>query len=503
MKTKFLFAAATAAFGALLARPAAAADQPPRLNVLFITVDDMNFDTPGSFGGPVADLTPNIDKLASQGRRFLRAHVAVAVCQPSRECLMTGDYAQTNGATGFYPVKPEVVTLQEQLKAHGYLLGILGKVGDLKPAEKFPWDYKHGQQDLGAGRDPQRYFAFAKEFFAQAKSAAKPFFLMANSHDPHRPYVGSSDERPLLSRQVYREISGISEGAGGGRGQPDVPLIEMDFPRPSRIFRAGEVPVPGFLPDLPDVRTEIAQYYSSCRRADQTVGQILQALDESGLADSTLVIFLSDNGISMPFAKSNCYLTSSHTPCIVRWPGKVAAGSTDEANFVSGVDFMPTILEAVGVPAPAKMDGRTFLPLLTGGTQADRDHVFTSYNDTSVRDSFPMRCVQTARFGYIFNGWSDGTKEYRAESMTGITFNAMSAAAATNPAVAQRVEFFLHRVPEELYDLQKDPNALHNLIGDPKYETEVRELRNRLAEWMKRVNDPLLSGFIAKTRPKP
>ena len=110
----------------------------------------------------------------------------------------------------------------------------------------------------------------------------------------------------------------------------------------------------------------MAQYYSSAHRCDETVGEVLRALKESGLEDSTLVMFLSDNGISMPFAKSNCYLTSTRTPWLVRWPGKVKPGVVDTEHFISGIDFMPTILEAAGLPAPAGMDGRSFLPLLTG-----------------------------------------------------------------------------------------------------------------------------------------
>ena len=85
--------------------------------------------------------------------------------------------------------------------------------------------------------------------------------------------------------------------------------------------------MPGFLPDLPNVRKEMAQYYSSAHRCDETVGEVLRALKESGLEDSTLVMFLSDNGISMPFGKSNCYLTSTRTPWLVRWPGKVKPGA--------------------------------------------------------------------------------------------------------------------------------------------------------------------------------
>jgi N-sulfoglucosamine sulfohydrolase len=122
---------------ALLSVSAARAAESP-LNVLLITADDMNFDAPGFAGSAVPDITPNLDRLAREGLGIVNAHVAVAVCQPSRECLMTGRYPHRNGATGFYSVRPDVPTLMEELRAAGYRLGILGQVTHLKPNEKFP-----------------------------------------------------------------------------------------------------------------------------------------------------------------------------------------------------------------------------------------------------------------------------------------------------------------------------------------------------------------------------
>jgi len=261
--------------------------------------------------------------------------------------------------------------------------------------------------------------------------------------------------------------------------------------------------VPGFLPDLPNVRKEIAQYYSSAHRCDETVGEVLRALKESGLEDSTLVMFLSDNGISMPFAKSNCYLTSTRTPWLVRWPGKVKPGVVDTEHFISGIDFMPTILEAPGLSAPAGMDGRSFLPLLVGGDQTARDRVFTCYNDTSGRKHFPMRCLQTKQFGYIYNAWSDGTTRYQAEPMGGLTFRAMRQAAASQKAIADRVEMLLHRVPEEYYDFAADPDGLHNRIADPKCQEQIAQARKEMLLWMERTQDPLVESYRARITSKP
>jgi N-sulfoglucosamine sulfohydrolase len=486
------WAAGSAAALALPRNLWAAGAASQRLNVLFITADDMNYDTPGVVGCKVPDITPNIDRLAAEGLRFRQAHVTVAVCQPSRECLMTGRYPHRNGAVGFYPINKDVPTLQESLKVAGYHQGILGKVIHLRPAEKFPWDFQHDQGELGMGRDPALYYRYTKEFLQQARDAGKPFFLMANSHDPHRPFAGSEAGKGADGARAGKKRAAGKAAAAPSDGA-EVPAAA--YPPPNRIYRPEEITVPGFLADLPGVRKEMAQYYSSAHRCDQTVGEVLRALKESGLEESTLVMFLSDNGISQPFAKSNCYLTSTRTPWIVRWPGKVRAGVVDEENFVSGIDYMPTILEALGLPPPPGMDGRSFLPLLAGGKQDGRDRAFTCYNETSGRKPYPMRCLQMRRFGYIYNAWSDGKTAYQAEPMGGLAFKAMKEAAAAEKPVADRVEMLLHRVPEEFYDFQADPDALHNLAGDAKYKDEVKRMRADLLAWMELTADPLVDAY--------
>src|SRR5439155_13533050 len=127
----------------------------------------------------------------------------------------------------------------------------------------------------------------------------------------------------------------------------------------------------------------------------------------------------------------------------------------------------PSVLDAVGLPPLSGVDGRSFIPILLGQEQSDRDHVITCYGETSAHRPFPMRCVQNAGFGYIYNAWSDGKTNYQSEPMGGLAFAAMKKAAATNPAIDARVQLLVHRVPEELYDFQADPDCLHNLIDEP------------------------------------
>jgi N-sulfoglucosamine sulfohydrolase len=384
---------------------------------------------------------------------------------------MTGRYPHRNGAEGFEPINTNVPTLQEKLHEAGYLNGILGKNRHLAPADKFKWDLVKGPGELGSGRNPQLYYKFARTFFRQAANEGRPFFMMANSHDPHRPFHGSRQERSRFAK------------------------VLKDIPKPSRVYRQDKIQVPGFLPDLPEIRKEIAQYYSSVRRCDDTVGAVMRALRESGQAKNTLIMFLSDNGMALPFSKTNCYLHSTRTPWIVSWPGKVKPGSVDKRHFISAIDFMPTVLDAAGLPQLKSMDGFSFLPVLFGHKQAGRDKVFTQFHQTSARKRYPMRCIQSHRFGYIFNPWSDSKRVFKNESQSGLTFKAMRAAAETDPQVAARVRLFQYRVVEEFYDFENDPDALHNLINDPGYRKDIEMIRKELLEWMKRTNDPALEAL--------
>ncbi|UCC99046.1 MAG: sulfatase-like hydrolase/transferase [Phycisphaerales bacterium] len=445
--------------------------QPEQPNILLLTADDMNWNAPTCFGGRTPGVTPNIDRLASEGVRFEHAHITIAVCQPSRSVLMTGRYPHRNGAEGFQPINTSIPTLQEQLHKAGYLNGILGKVTHLAPREKFKWDMVQDFKELGNGRNPKLYYKYARSFFGQATDQGKPFFLMANSHDPHRPFHGSAQEQKKFA------------------------AVLSSIPAPSRVYKPEEVEVPGFLPDLPDVRKEIAQYYCSVRRCDDTVGAVMRALRESGQAGNTLVMFLSDNGMALPFAKTNCYLHSTRTPWIAAWPGKTKPGSVDDRHFISGIDFMPTALAAAGLPQPEGMDGSSFLPILLGEKQPERDKVFTQFHQTSGRNRYPMRCVQNRRFGYIFNPWSDGQRIFKNESQSGLTFNAMKAAAEADDSIATRVRLFQYRVVEEFYDFENDPDALHNLIDDPRFKQEIENMRQTMRKWMKKTGDPALEAF--------
>ena len=456
----------------LFSCPIAAAQD--RLNVLLITVDDMNCDSVGVFGCGVDDITPNIDRLASEGMRFEHAHVTIAICQPTRAVWMTGRYPHRNGALGFDPIHADVPTVLEMLHSAGYQTGILAKVNHVVPTRKTAWDVIVPASELQVGRSPKRYYESSLAFFQQAKQSDKPFFLMANSQDPHRPFAGSQQESNRI-RNVKRQGN--------------------DFPGTSRKYRAEEVDIPGFLPDLPNVRREMAEYYSSVHRADEIVGSVLRALEESGLENQTLVIFLSDHGMPLPFAKTNCWYHSTRTPLIVRWPGVITAKSHDQRHVVSGIDLAPTILSATNLPPIKAADGRSFETILQGNQQSDREFAVTHINRTAGKNNYPMRSIIDSRFGYIYNGWADGETRFKNESQSGLTVQAMHLAAKSNPIIDKRVRHFVFRTPEEFYDYEQDPDARVNLIDDPRHEQRIQQRRLLLRKHMEETGDPQLEAF--------
>ncbi len=461
--------ASAASVVTMTSRAEGAALAEARLNILLFTADDLHCESVGCFSGRVPGLTPNLDIFASQGMRFEKAHVNVAICQPSRGVLATGLYGHNSGIMGFMHTDRDVPTVMQTLRDAGYVTGILGKVNHSTPRADYQWDFVHDQKELGNGRDPDIYYVYCREFLTRCRRQGRPFYFMVNSHDPHRPY-----------HIPGRPIPGAKE--------------------PSKTYAPADVPVPGFVPDLPGVREELSRYLNSARRLDDTFGRTMQALKESGLEDSTLVMFLSDNGIAIPFAKCNAYLASTRTPWIVRWPGVVREGTVDAEHFISGIDFFPTVLEAVGLPIPQGLDGFSFLPLLKGQKQSGRHWVFTQIDMKAGGDAVPMRCVQDERFGYIFSPWSDGKFYYRNNN-EGLTMKAMVEAAETDPYIAQRVKMFRYRALEEFYDLKNDPDCLDNMVNKSDHGSECERMRSALHDWMRRTHDPLLPAFENRHSP--
>ena len=316
------------------------------------------------------------------------------------------------------------------LKDAGYYAGIHGKVSHSSPYQPYAWDDDLTISPSGKRahvKDSKAYGASTSRGIEKAKRAGKPFFLSINISDPHKPFW--------------------TQVRGGGED----PYI------PSRIFSAEEVPVPGFLFEDPEVREELALYYSSVRRADDCLAQVLQALRDSGEWENTMVVFLSDHGMPLPFAKTQLYHHSTRTPLMVRVPGVTKAGSVDKRHMVSVLDLLPTVMDALGVKKPARLDGRSFYPVLKGEKQADRDYIIKQYHENSGRSRDPMRAIQTKTHLYLFNPWSNGERIFATATNGTVTCKRMIELAKNDKELNERLNLYRYRVQQELYQVKRDP----------------------------------------------
>lgn len=442
-----------------------------RLNLLVVTVDDMSCDSVGAYGCKLPGTTPNMDALAKTALRFQHAHVQVGNCMPSRNVMWSGRYPHNNGVEGFYANRsPSYPVLCDVAKQAGYFTAIRHKVSHSTPYAPYAWDLDLDTLPADAKphmKDAASYGKSTTLGIQAAQKAGKPFCLLINISDPHKPF--------------YTQVKKGSD--------PHVP---------SRVFRADEVPVPGFLPDDAIIREEVALYYSSVRRADDGVGAVLSALEASGQADSTVVVFLSDHGMPLPFAKTQLYHHSSHTPLMVRWPGVTEAGAVDKTHMVSAVDLFPTLLDVLKIEKPDDLDGRSFETLLRGQEQDKRDYVIKEYNENSGAKRNPMRAIQSKQYLYLFNPWSNGTRKMATATNGTATYRRMGVLAKTDTAIAQRLDLADFRTPEELYDIQADPDCLHNLISSPEHQGVLEELRRELMLSMRQTGDPVAEIFSSR-----
>jgi N-sulfoglucosamine sulfohydrolase len=438
-------------------------------NFLVITADDMNCDSVGVFGCALPDTTPHIDALAAEGIRYDQAHVASTACMPSRNAINTGRFPHRSGGEGFQHLRfPDVPTIPATLHDAGYFVAILGKVPHSTPYPNTPWDFAEE-----IGRNTEQFYSKSKGVIETAQAAGKPFYLIVNSHDPHRPYFNHKN---------------------AGK-KPTSRKGKLPNSEPSRVFMPDEVLIPADFPDHPEIRKELADYFSSVRRCDDVVGRLIDLVDDLDIANETIVMFLSDHGMATPTSKSNAYQDSTRTPLIIRWPGKIPAGILYDQSYVSALDIFPTLLDAAQITNPGGMDGVSLLPTFEGAELPGRDTWNTAFYATIARNHFNMRTRHDGRFSYTFNPFYTGEPAYRSSALGGRVFQTMYEVGQTDPEWKARAEFIVTRTPEELYDLEKDPKCLNNLIDNPEHAGLIDEHRAAMQAWMRRTQDPIIQTY--------
>lgn len=400
-----------------------AADRKP--NIVLILADDFGYECVTANGGQSYQ-TPHLDRLAATGMRFENSHVQ-PLCTPTRAQLMTGIYNVRN-YIDFGTLDPKATTFGNLLKTAGYVTGIGGKwqLGhDKNLPQHFGFDdallWQHtrrppryanpGLERNGIELDfdhgeygPTLVNEFALEFITRNKD--RPFFLyypMILTHDPFQPTPDSASWDPKAkSEQVQRDVKHFAD-------------------------------MTAFM--------------------DKLIGQLIGKLEELGLRENTLVLFLGDNGTGVsvtsrfkgqpyPGGKGTASARGTHTPLIANWPGKIAAGTVSR-DLVSSVDFLPTVCEAAGAPVPAalRIDGRSFLPQLLGQKAQPREWLYSWYARNGGGKS-QWEYAMTAshklyRDGRFFDLTADPFEEKKALAVAGLSGPAAAAAQLLQGALDQ------------------------------------------------------------------
>lgn len=465
-------------------------------NILFITADDMSYNSLGCTGCDLPGISPNLDRLAGEGLLIEHCHIATPICGPSRAAWITGTWPARNGTMGHYNQPPKwfgaspiKTTLPELLRSQGgYYTGVI-----CKNPTVIGWDYEATHLDTGLGRDPAKFEAITRKVIETAVAQNKPFFLHANSMDPHEYWAGQAQETKAWIDAMM--------GGGGYATYPN----GKPYPDPRITFSREQVPVPACWPDNPEIRQDIYPYYSSVHRLDETVGAILRALRDSGQKQNTLVVFLSDNGIGREFAKWSLYPLGTRTPMIVRWPGVIEPARRDRESVISAIDVAPTFLDAAGVAIPQFMDARSVMPIFRNAPgRTRREKVFTCFdymNNYPEQDAKypayrrdlaaafdnyrPMRAIHSTGYTYVWNGWADGKNQIPLEMSNEQTIRKI----LQKTGHEDRARFEAFRAREEFYGTTRDPGCLVNLIDEPSLSARIDEFRAELLKTMESTHD--------------
>jgi arylsulfatase A-like enzyme len=456
---------------------AAAQPPPPRRapNVLFFMTDDQRQDAVSAYGNRILK-TPHMDRIADGGLRFTEAFVTNALCAPSRASILTGLYSHAHGVitNGDGPtfrnqpgLRDEQLTFPELLRQAGYHTSLVGKWHlPSWPTGFDQWVILPGQ---GAYHDPDMIANGARVkmrghvedvigdqavTFLRERPKDRPFALLCQFKAPHRNWSPAARFQPAfadVTLPVPRTFEDRLEGRPEAVRQSDMAIADMPD------FRDQ---VPASLPRDERKRRNlellVKNYYRVLLGVDENVGRVLDVLDEQGVAGDTVVVYTSDNGFFLGehglFDKRLMYEPSIRVPMLLRYPPRVKAGQVDTAHLVLNVDVAPTLLELAGLPVPAAMHGRSWVPLLEGGAAPWRDaFLYEYYEYPAYHCVRKNRGVRTARWKLI--------------------------------------HFWEQPAEWELYDLARDPDETTNLALRPPHAQTAASLRTRLEALRRELGD--------------
>lgn len=410
-------------------------------NVLMITCHDIGRHI-GCYGVKTVH-TDNIDGLAKKGVRFQNYFATDCVCSPSRGGILTGRYPQANGLMGLTH-QPWGWSFK---KGEKHVAAILGEAGyettlvglqHVTSGDPGSLGYQHV---LSQERKAAETVQATRELLQKARKQDRPFFIKVGFFEVHRPFTVGTDTK-------------------------------------KGVF------VPHYLKNTPEIREDLARFQGTIRFFDTCVGEILDALRNSHVAESTLVIFTSDHGIPYPGAKWCLYDPGIETPLIMYHPGTALEGGKVFHQLMSNVDFLPTLLSILGVDIPQNLQGHSFKEVIEGTkTDPPRNEIFAQRTSHALRDN-TSRTVRTTRYKLI--------RYFEPGRLIEFPTDAVPQRVAEH---TERPKRNMGRRPVvQLFDLKEDPHERNNLAASPEYASIARDLSDRLWRWMEDVGDPVLDG---------
>ncbi|MDN5709929.1 MAG: sulfatase [Planococcus sp. (in: firmicutes)] len=414
-----------------------------KLNILMIISHDTGRHL-GSYGRKVE--TPELDAIAAEGFQFDNYFCSQPQCSPSRGSILTGKYGHNHGLVGLthlgHTMKKGIKTIPSEMKKAGYETFLFGffheSIDGVYEGGHLGYDEVVEVPGNAAAKVTEKV-----EDFLTGRTTAKselPFYASVGFEETHRPF---------------------------DHFKPD---------------SADTVEVPPYLPDTEKTRDDIAHFQGSIKELDRAVGRIQKVLKETGLEKNTLLIYTTDHGIAFPRAKGTLLDAGLETALLMKFPEDMMKQNNKQKELLCNVDLMPTLLEIAGSEAPEDIDGYSFLPLLTRGKYEERDHFFC---ELTWHDRYhPMRGIRTTQYKYIRN--------FEAGPSVYLPYDIYSSLSGEEV----REEYSKPNVKEELYHLESDPLEQKNLASEQAHQEVLRELREKVANWMERTKDPLLDGPV-------
>ena len=513
--------------GLLIFLPVSCNQGPDRPNIVFIMSDDHAYQAISAYGS-VLNETPNIDRLAEEGMIFNSAFVTNSICAPSRAVIITGKYSHLNGVLdNRLPFDTSQVTYPRILQEHGYQTAMVGK-WHLKTEPKgfdfwkvLPGQGNYYNPDFKTPEGTEQIEGYvtdiitdvALDWLKNKRNKEKPFLLIYQHKAPHRAWWPGPDHLTTYDNTVFPEPSSLFddyETRGSAAREQEMTIIHHmsihgdlkvkpedattiypDEGRETKDFKwqykrftdeqriqwdeAYDKKTEEFLATDPTgddllkwkYQRYMQDYLGCIASVDDNVGRILDYLDETGLAENTIVVYTSDQGFYLGehgwFDKRFMYRESLRTPLIIRWPGAIKPGSVCD-EMVLNLDFAETFLDAAGVEIPTEMQGVSMTPLFADGTAKN------------WRNSFYYHYYEYPAVHQVKRHNGVRTKEYKL------------------------IHFYYDVDEWELYDLKADPEEMNNLYGQEGYEEITTELKDELKKLQEEVREPdeLIKSFLPK-----